>query len=243
LRRIANTEANDRSDFFGHLLKDKNASKDPEFYLINASTIITAGSETTATFLAATTYFLLRNPKMLQALQTEIRGAFSNSADITQDSTAHLEYLSAVIQEGLRMFPPVSFGLQRVCPGAIVDGVYIPQGTTVSTATYTVSHSERYFHDSQKFHPERWLSSSHPLYDDSFSNDEKDASKPFSLGPRSCLGINLAYLEMRITISKLVWHYDWELKSKDIDWVRDTGMHMLWRKPSVMVKFTPVVKN
>lgn len=105
----------------------------------------------------------------------------------------------------------------------------------MSTAGYTVSHSEKYFHDPNKFHPERWLPSTHPLYSAVFANDVKDASKPFSIGPRMCIGINLAYLEMRITLAKMVWHFDWELKSENIDWANDTRMNMLWKKPKVNV--------
>ena len=255
LRRFANTEANKRADFFAHLLKDENAVKDPKFFFINAATLLTAGSETTATFLAATTYFLLSNSNTLQILQKEVRERFAKSEDIDQDSTSNLQYLLGIIEESLRLFPPIGFGLQRISPGAEVDGVYVPKGvslymlfqtlltlsqTTLSTAIYTASHSERYFHDAQNFHPERWLPPSHPHYNIAFVNDQKEASKPFSTGPRGCLGINLAYLEMRITLCKLIWHYDWELKSNDVDWVRDTGMTLLWRKPTLMVRFIPV---
>ena len=67
----------------------------------------------------------------------------------------------------------------------------------------------------------------------------KDASKPFSLGPRACLGINLTYMEMRIILARLVWEFDWELMSKDLDWASETKVKLIWQKPELSVKFKP----
>lgn len=50
----------------------------------------------------------------------------------------------------------------------------------------------------------------------------KEASKPFSLRPRACLGINLAYMEMRVALARLVWKFDLELVNKEVNWERDT---------------------
>jgi cytochrome P450 len=162
------------------------------------------------------TYFLLNNPSTLHHLTEEVRSSFSNPGMINSDSTQNLHYLFAVI-EGLRLFPAVAAGLQRLSPGAEVDGYYVPRGTTVSISPWIQTHSEQYFHDARGFHPERWLPDDHPLYDPAYKNDAKDASKPFLIGPRACLGINLAYMEMRIILARLVWEFDWQLLSKDID--------------------------
>jgi cytochrome P450 len=80
-----------------------------------------------------------------------------------------------------------------------------------------------------EFKPERWI--------DSTSQDVREASQPFSLGPRSCLGINLAYLEMRIILAKMVFEFDWELVNKDLDFLKETRLYLLWKKPAVVVRF------
>ena len=69
------------------------------------------GTETTATALSGLTYLLHQdsNRHALDKLKAEVRGSFSTFEDITLDSLARLEYMHAVIQEGLRMYPPVSF--------------------------------------------------------------------------------------------------------------------------------------
>jgi len=194
-----------------------------------------AGSETTATFLSAVTYYLLKNQTAMQKLKAEIRNAFASSKEINAETTARLPYLHAVTEEGLRIFPPVSFPLARISPGANVDGVYVPLGMAVSTNSYAITRDPRYWTQPESFIPERWLEGSG--YD-----DLKEASKPFSIGPRACLGMNLAYMEMRIILAKAVWHFDWELM-EDVNWETDSKFRMLWKKPVLKVRFSQVVRD
>uniref|UniRef100_A0A0D2Y3M3 Isotrichodermin C-15 hydroxylase n=1 Tax=Fusarium oxysporum (strain Fo5176) TaxID=660025 RepID=A0A0D2Y3M3_FUSOF len=203
LKRLEMPNSEDRGDFFSHLLR-KGGNKVPEPELCQQSnTLIVAGSETTATCLTGIVFCLLSNLSCLEALSNEVRSRFQSDTEITGDATADLKYLSAVIEEGLRIFPPAPFGLPRVSPGAIIDGHYIPPGVVVSVDHWTTKHDGRYWKDPHAFIPERWI--------DGGFGDTKQASQPFSLGPRACLGINLAYLEMRIIIAKMVYHFDWEL--------------------------------
>ncbi|EEU38642.1 uncharacterized protein NECHADRAFT_45567, partial [Fusarium vanettenii 77-13-4] len=200
-RRIGLIKSNDREDFFAFILREGNF--DPVHLREQAKVLMLAGSETTATFLAMVTYFLLKNPVTMKNLQHEVRSAFSSAGEITGDSTNNLSYLQAVIEEGLRMLPPSPIGLPRVCPGATIDGHFVPAGTDVSVDAYVLGRDDRYFPEPDEFRPERWIG------DD--TGNEKDASRPFSFGPRACLGINLAYLEARIVLAHMVYAYDWEL--------------------------------
>lgn len=94
------------------------------------------------------------------------------------------------------------------------------------------------------FAPERWLPTDHPLYNPRYANDDKDASKPFSLGSRVCIGINLAYMELRIILAKMVYHFDWELvkgpEGTERAWDRDCRQYTLWDKPSLKVRYKDV---
>jgi cytochrome P450 len=105
-----------------------------------------------------------------------------------------------------------------------------------------VHRSEKYFHDAKNFHPERWLPKTHPLYETIYDNDQKGASNAFSMGPRGCLGINLAYLQIRIVLARIILQFDWELVNKDIDFERETRVEVLWKKPALMVKYTPIIR-
>jgi cytochrome P450 len=153
----------------------------------NAVMLIMAGSETTSTALTATLFALLQAPEYMARLTKEVRSTFSRGEDITMASTLDkLPYLMACLSEGLRWYPPSVSGLARVVPkgGAKICGHYVPEDTIVAAWTWSVTRDPRYFTDAYGFHPERWL----PGEDERFANDELDASPPFSIGSRSCMG-------------------------------------------------------
>lgn len=226
-KRIAKKDTITRTDFFQHILE--NGMMEEELLQQNANILMIAGSETTATALASCMFRLGHNDECLSTLQKEVRGSFDSLDQITGDSTQKLPYLHACIEEALRMYPPVAFGLQRVSYGASVDGNWVPPGTLVSSLSWSIKHDARYWQDPESFRPERWVG-------DGFG-DNKNAFQPFSLGPRACIGINLAYLEMRLILAKMVWQYDFELMDKELDWDRDSMMYVLWHKPSMNIRF------
>lgn len=91
----------------------------------------------------------------------------------------------------------------------------------------------------RSFCPERWLPSSHPDYNPVFANDARETFRPFSAGPRSCIGQPIAGRQARLLFSKFVWKTDWELlNGHEIDWERDLRMYSIWQRPPVIVRFT-----
>ncbi|KAJ5622389.1 hypothetical protein N7528_005621 [Penicillium herquei] len=147
--------------------------------------LIVAGSETSATLLSGCIFYLCTNPHAMCRLTTEIRSTFKSDTEITFRNISTLTYLSAVIEESLRMYPPFVTSLARKSPkgGAIIDGEFIPEGTTVACHHYASYHSASNFTFPHDFLPERWLGQ-----DPRFSADKKEVLQPFSLGPRNCLG-------------------------------------------------------
>ncbi|KAF5250385.1 hypothetical protein FANTH_4418 [Fusarium anthophilum] len=99
----------------------------------NGITFMVAGTETTATALTGLTYYLLMAPHKMKILTTEIRSAFSSEGDIDLSSLARLEYLSACLEEGLRMYPPVPNGPPRKVTqgGAAVCGHWLPENVSI----------------------------------------------------------------------------------------------------------------
>lgn len=118
-----------RKDFMSKILENKEAQGvTTDEMQAHASVMVLAGSETIATSLSGITYYLCRNPDVYRKLAAEIRGAFKNYDDIKGQPTERLSYLKAVIEEELRIFPAVPFGMPRHSPGATVDGHFIPEG-------------------------------------------------------------------------------------------------------------------
>ncbi|EPS29067.1 hypothetical protein PDE_04015 [Penicillium oxalicum 114-2] len=236
--RVARQNTLTREDFFARLLADKSHSQSEEWLLAQANVLVIAGSDTTATALTTLIYYLAAHQDKLWHLQQELRETFDEASDMTSEKLQGMLYLNAVIEEGLRICPPTAFGLPRISPGAMVDGRLIPKGTVVSTSSWTTAHREDYFHDARGFHPERWLPAGHALWNAKFQHDHLSASKPFSLGPRGCLGVNLAYMEMRITLAKLAWKFDWELVNADqLDWESELRFEGFWKLPVPRVRF------
>ena len=76
---------------------------------------------------------LCKNPDKLAKLQDEVRGKFKHSSEITMHSVNDMEYMLAVINEGLRCYPPVAGGNVRVVPGntgAEIAGHWVPSGVS-----------------------------------------------------------------------------------------------------------------
>ncbi|KAG4267572.1 hypothetical protein FPRO04_12774 [Fusarium proliferatum] len=228
-RRIKLGDFNQRRDFFAHILRDGGFNRD--HLAEQAKILLLDGSETTATFLAGVTYLLLKSPTALSKLQCEVRSSFASLDEIRGDSLNQLPYLRAAIEEGLRLFPPVPLGLPRTCPGAMIDGWYVPSGTEVSVDNFVMSHDAKSFPEPDEFRPERWLEGQ--------TGNNKEASRPFSIGPRACLGVNLAYLEASLILATMAYSFDWELVDKSLHWFEEVELMSFWKKPQLFIRYHP----
>ncbi|KAK4454919.1 cytochrome P450 [Podospora aff. communis PSN243] len=152
------------------------------FMAAQLSDVIIAGTETTALTLSTATHFVARDPEILRTLREEIRGRFKSYDEISPGTVADLPYLNAVINEAMRIMAPVPWPPARIVPmqGDNVEGYHLPEGTWVSTNSYAAARSPENFLSPTRFRPERWLEQD--------GTDKLDASQPFSLGTRACIG-------------------------------------------------------
>ncbi|OLN81715.1 Isotrichodermin C-15 hydroxylase 15 [Colletotrichum chlorophyti] len=240
IRRIELGEKGPRNDLIEGLLRKKDEwNLSLEQLEGNASILIIAGSETTATLLSGVTYLLLKNPSKMEKLVAEVRTLFNKEEEIDLTSVNKLTYMLACLDEALRMYPPVPTGLPRLVPegGAMVCGRLIPEKTTVSIHQWATYHNEKNFKDPFKFHPERFLG------DEKYASDRREALQPFHVGPRNCLGRNLAYTEMRIMLARLIWNFDLVLADDSRGWMEKQKIYTLWEKGSLNVYLRPVVRD
>ncbi|KAF4300734.1 hypothetical protein GTA08_BOTSDO07123 [Botryosphaeria dothidea] len=184
-RRLRQNE--DRKDFMSYILDNKNETLSNMELVLMASSFIVAGSGTSSSALTGITFFLGRNPEKYRLLAEEIRSAFNSEGEITIESTGRLSYLKAVIEEGMRLYPPSPSTLPRFVPGKgeEIDGKWVPSGTAVGVHQLSAGHMESNFRHAKSFIPERWLQLSK---DSEFSNDDRSATQPYSHGPRNCIG-------------------------------------------------------
>jgi cytochrome P450 len=180
----------------------------------------------------------MTHPHALNKLTRELREQFSSAEEITAVAVNKCKYLLAIIEEGLRVYPPSPATHPRYTPpgGITIDDNFVPGNMAVGVTILAACVHEDNFMDGDKFIPERWTGE-----DSRFDGDNKQGSQPFSYGPRNCAGRNLAYLELKLIIASLVWHFDLE-NCHEGDWM-DQKIYMVWQKGPLMVKLKPVKRS
>ena len=166
--------------------------------------------------MAATLFYLVRNPATLARAAAEVRAAFSNVEEIRQGpSLTGCTYLRACIDEAMRMSPSVGGLLPREVQagGMTICDEFIPAGTVVGTPHYTIHHNEEYYPDPFRYAPERWMvGEENPVTGTKTTEAELGVSQsafcPFSIGPRGCIGKGLAYVEMTVSLARVLFLYD-----------------------------------
>ncbi|EJC97641.1 cytochrome P450 [Fomitiporia mediterranea MF3/22] len=204
-----------RTDILSKLQQSKDEHGKPfskEEVTSDAQTMLIAGSDTVSNTSSATAYYIAKNPGVQIRLQKELDEAFAASDDAvaTYAQIKDLPYLAAVVNEGLRLHAPVGVGLQRVVPkgGLTVCGKWFPEGTILSVPTYTIHRDPGVWgEDADAFRPERWLECDQSVMQKAFN--------PFSIGPRACIGRNLALMELQLFASSIFHRYEIVLEGVD----------------------------
>ncbi|KMQ44421.1 hypothetical protein A7C99_1474 [Trichophyton rubrum] len=240
-KRLQSTDVNDpgchKKDLMHYLID----AKDPETgqgltraeLAAESNLLVAAGSDTTSTALSGAIFYLIHNPECLEKTKTEIQSTFSAVEEIRGGSKLNsLTYLRAVIDETLRLSPSIPSNLMvEVLPGGItIEGNYIAEGMTLGVSPYVLHHNTQYFQDPFVFRPERWAGTDKSCLVVSEHNKStiEDAANAryaffaFSAGSRGCLGKNLAYLELMMTLATLIFKFDMRSPPDD-DGQNDTG--------------------
>ncbi|TFK24880.1 high nitrogen upregulated cytochrome P450 monooxygenase 2 [Coprinopsis marcescibilis] len=201
-------------DLFYHLIQatDPDLAANP-LPLIMANTILTiiAGSDTTASGLTSLFFFLLRNPECHKRLQHEIDEVARLDPSLSPDKLAQVPYLNAVVNETLRLHPPVASSVQRApkigSGGKMLGSMFLPEGTCVTLPPYVYHRDPRYFSPNpDTFWPERWLKNADESDEESVL--ERAAFIPFAAGPANCAGKPLAMMELRYVTALLLRNLD-----------------------------------
>ncbi|KAL9034324.1 MAG: hypothetical protein Q9180_005470 [Flavoplaca navasiana] len=206
-----------RKDMFHHLFHAKDPLTGGPGYTraelrAETSLLVVAGSDTTSTVIPAMFFYMTRNPRIYEKLTSEIRKTFHNVDEIhAGPELSSCRYLRAFIDETMRLNPPVAGDLTRevLAGGITVEDQYLPKGTVVGVSFYALHHNEATFPDAFHFQPERWIGAEQKEVSAPLNIAAVESGfTPFSMGPRGCPGKNLAYLEMSITMAKVLYLYD-----------------------------------
>ncbi|KAF2460154.1 cytochrome P450 3A3 [Lineolata rhizophorae] len=216
--------AQDRVDLLARLMEgrdDKGETLGRAELTAEALTQLIAGSDTTSnTSCALLFHVLTRGDEVIGRLQAELDEALSDygvdgKAVPDYSQVKDLPYLGAVINETLRIHSTSSLGLPRMVPPTATNinilSHHFPPGTVLSVPSYTIHHSpEIWGSDAHLYRPERWL-------DGRLTEKQKAAFIPFSVGPRACVGRNVAEMELALIVSTVFRRYEFELKQDGME--------------------------
>ena len=182
--------------------------KMPEIIVENQGRL-SAGSDTTQSALTYIMFLLAANSEkqrtLREILQKTLPTEEVTSVVASYNSLKNIPYLKACLDESMRLYAPIGFGLpgRTLGEGATIVGHHIPCGVTISAPVYRIRRNKTLFKDASEYVPERWLPEN-PGTTELENENLKDYCLPFSLGGRACIGTNLAYMQMSLAISAVV---------------------------------------
>ncbi|BFZ10434.1 hypothetical protein BsWGS_13473 [Bradybaena similaris] len=187
LQLLLEAEADDVDEFVG----DKKLTT--EEIAAQGIIFIIAGYDTTSTTLQYLSYELAKNPEVQRNVRQEIARVLGDSTEPDYDNCHSLKYTEAAISEALRMYPPVHL-ISRLAERDInLKGIHIPAKTAIMIPLSNIGRDPEFFEDPDSFKPERFLN-------ENKANINPVTYLPFGYGPRTCIGMRLAIMELKIAI-------------------------------------------
>jgi cytochrome P450 len=166
-------------------------------------TMIIAGHETTASALNWTWYLIAQHPEVEQRLLDEARQVLNGNTP-THEDLSQLTYTRQVLEEAMRLYPPVWTLTRRAITEDEICGFYVPEGTDILIPPYLVHRHLDFWHDPERFDPERFSA-------EQKAGRHQAAYLPFAIGPRNCIGEAMAFNEMIIHVSMVIQKMHFEL--------------------------------
>jgi cytochrome P450 len=191
-------EAGDHFDFVAMMMAARDAKTGApmsERELIDEiMTLIVAGHETTATGLNWTWYLLSQHPDAEARLHAEL-DAVPEQHPLGLAASGELPFARAIVDEALRLYPPVWVFTRRALEADTLGGFAVPAGTDILLPTYVIHRHPRYWHEPEAFLPERFAPGGE-------GQGASFAYIPFGAGPRRCMGDSFAIYEMLAHLSR-----------------------------------------
>ena len=166
-------------------------------------TLLMAGHETTAKALTWTLYLLDQHPEVSARLRAELADVLGGRLPTVAD-LARMPYVWMVIQEAMRLYPPVWL-VSRFCRAAETIGGYeIPAGSLVIVSPYLMHRHREFWEAPEIFDPERFRP-------EACANRPAFTYLPFGAGPRQCVGRGFATIETQLVLATIMQRYELRL--------------------------------
>ncbi|XP_076810022.1 cytochrome P450 3A5-like isoform X2 [Clavelina lepadiformis] len=170
-----------------------------EEIIANSVMMITGGYESTANALTFLAYNLATHKDAQTRVYREIQTAIMKYGGFTYDAFGKMKYLTMCINESLRLYSTVGRNIRFCENDTIINGVKIPKGVHVEIPVYGLSHDEEYWTDPYQFNPQRM---------EDMSKIDPMVFQPFGGGPRNCIGMRFAMMEIKMAICKILKEFE-----------------------------------
>ncbi|EEF47380.1 cytochrome P450, putative [Ricinus communis] len=210
-RGLGSVESEKEDDLI-HVLLDLQNKGELEFPLMdeNIKAVIMdmfiGGTSTSVEVIEWTMSELIKNPRVMEKAQAEVREMFGAKGNVDEEGVHNLNYLKLVIYETMRLHPPAPLVPPRECKeNCVINGYDIPAKSNVILNLWALGRDPRYWNEADKFNPERFL-------DDSVDNKKNNFEYlPFGGGRRICPGNLFAMAIVELPLAQLLYHFNWRL--------------------------------
>ena len=200
--------------------KPKSLKQAERDMITQVLTFLGAGHETTASGVSWTLWNLATHPEIQDKLRKECKELMEQDERPPYSAIKGLAYLDAVINESMRLTPPVPRTVRIASKSSYIDGLYVPKGTLLPISNRSINMDpDVWGADADDFKPERWFNLPEK-YDRTFS------MITFIAGAHACIGRTMSYLEMKAVICILVSTFRFEPISKEQSPIMDTLITM-----------------
>jgi cytochrome P450 len=221
IRARRQQDNNDQFDFLSMYMTavDKEGKHFTDKELLDELiTLIVAGYETSAGTLNWAWFLIAKNPVAEAALLSEAATMMAEPDAIDQQTLNDMTYAQQLLEETLRLYPPVWLFTRRAAEDDSLTNYDVPAGTDIYLSPYILHRTAEFWPDPNQFRPERFgPDSPHKKGDRPYY--------PFSLGPRRCLGEYFSFLEMKVHLGLLIQRFHMTLES-DQDPELDLGINL-----------------
>ncbi|MBX0285028.1 cytochrome P450 [Halomicroarcula sp. F28] len=200
-------------DFLSVLIRARDDGvESPEQLRDEMMTMLLAGHDTTALTLTYTWFLLSEHPEVERRVHEEIDEVVGDDRP-GMEHVRELEYLEWVIQEAMRLYPPVYVMFREPTEDVTLSDYRIDSGQTLMLPQWGVHRSERFYDDPDTFDPERWRP-------ERAKERPRFAYFPFGGGPRHCIGKHLAMLEAQLIVATTAKQYE-------LDFLGETPLELM----------------
>ncbi len=195
-RDSGNPETYDFLSMYMHATDKQGAAFSDAELLDELITLIVAGFETSANTLNWVWYLLASHPDVEEQIIAESRKLIPKVSAVSADTLANMVYTQQVLEETLRLYPPVWLFTRRSCAEDELHDFDVPNDTDIYLSPFILHRTAKHWPDPERFDPDRFAAAN--------SAKKELPYFPFSLGPRRCLGEYFSFLEMKVHLGLLL---------------------------------------